>query len=85
MGETTLAILETLLLNSGEYLSPEELAELTGNPNLKRNSALAARILAIRKTLHDDNETYIQTQKTPGHYAVRWTGRPWIWIERAPD
>jgi len=85
MGETSLDVLEALLINGNEYLKPSELADLTGNRNLKRNSALAARILAIRKTLHDKTEKYIQTQKTPGHYAVRWTGRPWIWIERMRD
>lgn len=85
MGRVTLKILEALLLNGGEYLTPADLAEITGNDNLRENSNVAARIMAIRRTLNDDNETYVQTQKTPGHYAVRWTGRPFIWIERAPN
>ena len=85
MGRVSLRLLEALLLNSGEYLTPVDLAEITGNDNLRENGTVAARILAIRKTLWDRNETYIQTQKTPGHYAARWTGKPFIWVKRAPN
>lgn len=85
MGRVSLQLIEAILLNSGEYLTPADLAEITGNDNLRENSNVAARIMAIRRTLHDDNETYVQTRKTPKHYAVRWSGRPFIWIERAPN
>jgi len=84
MGPSSSALLEALLLNTTEFVSPKELAELCANTNMMENTALAARILSLRKTLGDCGEHFIETQKTPGHYAVRWTGRPWLMIERAP-
>lgn len=80
MGRVTLELLQCLLLESCTYVTPAELAQMTGNHNLQRNECVAARIMALRKALHDANETYIQTRKTPGHYAIRWTGKPFIWI-----
>ncbi len=82
LGPVGLAILQALQLNPGDYLTPTELAELTGYGSLRRNEVLAARIHAIRKLHRDKGERFIETRQSGG-YAVRWPGeRTWLWVDR---
>ena len=82
LGPVGLAILQALQLNAGDYLTPAELAELTGYDSLRSNEVLAARIHAIRKLHRDKGERFIET-RTSGGYAVRWPKeRTWLWINR---
>ena len=84
LGPVGLVILQALQLNPGDYLTPAELAELTGYDSLRGNEVLAARIHAIRKLHRDKSERFIETRRSGG-YAVRWPKeRTWLWVDRLP-
>ena len=81
MGPVGLAVLQALQLNPGDYLTPKEIAKLTGYESLKHNDVLAARVCAIRNA-HSDNRILVETRGSGG-YAIRWPKeRTWLWISR---
>lgn len=85
MGPISKAILRALQLNPGEFLSPDEIAELTGRISLREHDVLTARIYAIRKAHDDSGDWFIETTTDDG-YAVRWREeRTWLWIDRIPS
>ena len=82
LGPVTLAALNALQLNPGEFLTPEQIGRISGYTSLGRVGPLVARVHAMRKTLKDRDGWFIET-KTSGGYGVRWVKeRTWIWIER---
>jgi len=84
LGPVGLDILRALQLNPGDFLTPPELAELTGHQSLRRNEALAARVHAIRDAHEDKIERFVET-RTSGGYAIMWPkDRTWLWIDRLP-
>jgi hypothetical protein len=85
MGRITLDVLKILQLNPGDFLTPEDIAALTGHLSLRANETLAARVCAIRKTHQDESERFIETRKGGG-YGLRWPkDRTWLWIDRIAD
>jgi hypothetical protein len=84
-GLKCLAILQALLLNAGDFLTPADLAEITNMPEMRENTVLAARVHAMRKSLRDPGARFIETRTSNG-YAIRWTpGRTFLWGELIPS
>jgi hypothetical protein len=84
VGPVGLAILRSLQMNFGDFLTPEDIAELTGINSLKRNEVLAARSCRLRKTHADKSQRFIET-RTADRFAIRWPReRTWLWVDRAP-
>ena len=84
MGPTSTAILRALQLNPGDFLTPRDVAVITGHDPLRNGQALQARICAIRKTHEDPGDWFIETRTCDG-YAVRWLPkRTWLWVDRLP-
>jgi hypothetical protein len=85
LGPVCLDILEALQLNAGDYLTPTDLAEITGYESLRENGNLAARVCAIRHTLGNSGSRFIET-RTAGGYAIRWPkNRTFVVVERVPS
>ena len=86
MGKVATAILRALLLNAGDFLTPRDIATITGYASLRNPQALQARICAIRKTLDDDQRGRIIETRKSDSYAVRWAReRTWLWVDRLLD
>jgi hypothetical protein len=84
VGPVGLAILRSLQMTPGDFLTPKDIAELTGYRSLERNEVLAARVCALRNAHGDKAQRFIET-RTAGGYAIRWPReRTWLWIDRAP-
>lgn len=85
MGDVALNIIRALQLSPGVLLGVVEFAELTGDAHLYDTSALAARIMVIRKA-HGETPAsprFIVTCRNGGGYM--WpAARSWIWIDRIP-
>jgi len=85
IGPVSLKILQAVMLNPGDFLSPVQILDLTGYESLLDGGVLAARIHGLRKTFLDTTEYFIQTRKSAG-YALRWSkSRTWLWVERIVD
>ena len=85
MGKVSTAILRALQLNAGDFLTPREIAVITGYDSLRIGQTLQARICAIRKALEDCKDWFIETRTSDG-YAVRWSAeRTWLWVDRLLD
>ena len=83
MGPVGLAVLQALQLNPGDYLTPGDIAGLTGYESLRHNDVLAARVCAIRNA-HSKNRMLVETRGSCG-YALRWPKqRIWLWVDRIP-
>jgi len=83
-GGVCIKIVQALQLNPGEFLSPSEIAELTGFHTLRNPNALAARLMAIREA---HRESFPQPRfflsRRAGGYGIAWNPQcSWIWIER---
>ena len=84
VGPVGLAILRSLQMNPGDFLTPEDIAELTGVNSLKRNEVLAARVCRLREAHADKSQRFIETRTASG-YAIRWPReRTWLWVDLAP-
>lgn len=84
LGEIGLAILKTLQLHPGIFLTPRDIANRTDNWNLLHPNPLAARIRANRAAHGEDgkNPRLVLTRRNGG-YALKWPAEfSWIWIER---
>ena len=82
-GLKCISILQALLLNPGDFLSPAAIGELTGHDSLCENTVLAARVHAMRKSLRDPGARFIETRTSNG-YAIRWPReRSFLWVELA--
>jgi len=84
LGDVCLRIIQTLQLNPGEFLTPREIAELTGRDSLRENNVLSARLLAIRKAHKESNtKPHFFLSRRAGGFAVAWNPQySWMWIER---
>ena len=84
LGDVCLRIIQALQLNPGEFLTPPEIAELTGRDSLRENNVLSARLMAIRKAHKEcHSKPHFFLSRRPGGFAVAWNPRcSWIWLER---
>ena len=84
-GPKCIAILQSILLNPGDFLSPAVLASRTGHDSLYENTVLAARVHGMRKSLRDPGSRFIETRRSNG-YAIRWPReRSFLWVELIPS
>ncbi len=82
IGPVTLPLVRAIQLNPGDYLTPEEIAQITGIGSLVRNGVLIARVYAFRRAHEGNPDRFIQTRAS-GDYAIRWPKeRTWLWIDR---
>lgn len=82
LGPVTIAILRAIQLNPGDFLTPAQITELTGYDSLRENTVLAARIYALRQSLRDRDQRFVETSTADG-YAIRWSSqRTWLWVDR---
>jgi hypothetical protein len=57
LGDVCIRIIQALQLNPGEFLTPDEIAELTGCHTLRNNNALSARLKARKATFLSEPQT----------------------------
>ena len=87
IGDVCLDILRALQLNAGEYLTPSDLAQLTGHGSLhnsNKNNNVSARLSALRRAHGENHKSphFFRTRRGGG-MAVAWAGeRTWMWLER---
>ena len=84
LGDVCLRIIQALQLNPGEFLTPTEIAELTGRDSLRENNVLSARLLAIRRVHKESSiKPHFFLSRRAGGFAVAWNPQySWMWIER---
>ncbi len=83
-GEVCIRVVQAIQLNPGEFLTPVEVADLTGRPKLRDNNALSARLMAIRRAHKESYEKphFFLTRKAGG-FAIAWNHQcSWMWVER---
>jgi len=86
LGDVCIRIVQAVQLNPGEFLTPTEIAELTGRPTLRENNALSARLMAIRRAHKESYEKpHFFLSRKAGGFAIAWNPQcAWMWIERIP-
>ncbi|MFC1782620.1 hypothetical protein ACFL02_03425 [Planctomycetota bacterium] len=86
LGEVCIRIIQAIQLNPGEFLSPPDIAELTGFQSLYNPNALSARLMAIRKAHKESfKNPHFFLSRRAGGYAIAWNPVcSWMWIERLP-
>jgi hypothetical protein len=86
LGDVCIKIIQAILLNPGEFLKPQEIADLTDCFTLRNPNALSARLMAIRK-VHKESyrkPRFFLSRKTGG-FAIAFNPQcSWMWIERIP-
>jgi len=84
LGDTCIRISQTIQLNPGEFLTPQEIADLTGCFTLRSRNALSARFMKIRE-VHKESfkKPHFFLSRRARGYAVAWKPEySWMWIER---
>jgi hypothetical protein len=84
LGDVCIRIIQAIQLNPGEFLTPKEIADLTGCFTLRENNVLSARLMAIRQ-IHKETaqKPHFFQSRRPGGYAIAWNPeKTWMWIER---
>lgn len=84
IGTICLRIIQATQLNPGEFLTPNNIFELTGYATLRSNNALSARLKAIREAHKESfgNSNFFLSRRAGG-YAIAWDPtKSWMWIER---
>ena len=84
LGDTCIRIIQAIQLNPGEFLTPQEIADLTGCFTLRNPNALSARLMAIREAHRESfkKSHFPQSRRARG-YAIAWNPKySWMWIER---
>lgn len=84
LGDTCIRIIQAIQLNPGEFLTPQEIADLTGCFTLRDNNALSARFMAIRQ-VHKESfkKPHFFQSRRAGGYGISWNSeKTWMWIER---
>lgn len=85
-GEVCIRVVQAIQLNPGEFLTPVEIAELTGRSKLRENNNLSARLMAIRKAHREcHKKPHFFLSRKAGGFGVSWNPeRTWMWVERIP-
>ena len=84
IGDTCIKIIQAILLNPGEFLTPVEISELTGCFTLRDNNTLSARLMKIREAHKESyQKPHFFLSRKAGGYAVAFNPQcTWMWIER---
>lgn len=84
LGDRCIRIIQAIQFNPGDFLTPQEIANLTGRSTLRDNNALSARLMKIRE-VHNETaqKPHFFQSRRPGEYAIAWNPeKTWMWIER---
>jgi len=84
LGDTCIRVIQAIQLNPGEFLTPKEIADLTGCFTLRSRNALSARFMKIRE-VHKESfkKPHFFLSRRARGYAVAWNPKySWMWIER---
>jgi hypothetical protein len=86
LGDVCIKIIQALQINPGEFLTPTEIAELTGYWSLRNGNALSARLKAIREAHKESSKKrHFFLSRKSGGYRVAWSPNySWMQIERIP-
>jgi len=84
LGDTSIRIIQALQLNPGEFLTPTQIADITGRPSLRENNVLSARLMAIRKAHKEScKKPHFFLSRRAGGFAVAWNPEcSWTWVVR---
>ena len=84
LGDTGIKVISATQLNPGEFLTPADIAELTGYATLRKGYALSARLMALREAHRESgrNPHFFQSRRAGG-YAIGWNPEcRWMRIDR---
>jgi hypothetical protein len=85
IGDTGIKIIQAIQLNAKDFLTPKDIAEVTGVETLYDSNALSARLKAIREAHLEsfkDGVNFFLSRKAGG-YRIGWSPlKTWLWIER---
>jgi hypothetical protein len=84
LGDTCIKIIQALQLNPGEFLTPDDIVELTGFHTLRNSNALSARLKAIRE-VHKETfrKPHFFLSRRSGGFGVSWNPQSsWASVER---
>jgi hypothetical protein len=86
IGDVGLAILHSIQLNPGAYVSAKDLAEMIRRSSLTRPGVLAARVFKLRQA-HREKGTprFIVTNTACGYHLMWPAERTWMSVERIPN
>jgi hypothetical protein len=85
LGESTLSVLQALMIEPGLFQTAEDLIAATGNENLREPNNLSACVRHLRVALGDEAKKLIQTRSTRP-LAFCWNPEmSYCWIERIPS
>ena len=84
IGDTCIRIIQAIQLNPGEFLTPAEIAELTGCDTLRSGNALSARLKAIREAHRETfRNPHFFLSRRDGGFGIAWNPtRTWMWLEK---
>ena len=84
LGQVGIRMIQALQLNPAEFLTPTEIADITGRSRLGDNKALSARLMALRKA-HGESfkKPHFFLSRRDGGFAIAWNPQStWMWVER---
>jgi len=87
LGNTGLKIVQATQLNVPEFVTPKEIAAITGYSTLRENNALSARWKAIRAA-HEESFTRpnFWLSRRAGGFGLAWNPlKTFCWVERIPS
>ena len=84
LGDAGIRITQATQINYGDFLTPAEIADLTGYTTLSEGSALSARLLALRKCHRESHRPHFFLSRRAGGFGIAFNPeRSWMWLERA--
>jgi hypothetical protein len=84
LGDVGIRIIQALQLNPGEWLTPAQVADITGRDSLDDSKVLSARLLALRN-IHGESfkQPHFFLSRKAGGFSIAWSpDRTWMSIER---
>lgn len=86
-GNTCIKIVRATQLNTPEFVTPEDIAAVTGYNTLRNNNALSARWKAIRVAHQEDfRQPNFFLSRRSGGFGVAWNpNKTFCWVERIPS
>jgi len=84
LGDVCIKIIQAIQFNPGDFLTPQEIADLTSCFTLRNNNALSARYMAIREAHKEGfRKPHFFLSRRASGYGISWNPEcTWMWIER---
>lgn len=86
-GNTCITLVRAMQLNAPEFITPREIAALTGYSTLRDNNALSARLKAIREAHKESfRRPHFFRSRRSGGFGLAWNPeKTFCWVERIPS